>query len=93
VGRVVTIAAEARASQSLTMHIPETLGPGDGVRLPLFVADSSGDGRGRWCVVSRSAFAADSVSYTDPALETTKMLRVRRMQTPIRLADGMVIRG
>jgi hypothetical protein len=75
--------------------VPLTLAPGEGVRIPLWEINSPSawEQQSRWCVVSRTAFDAQTVQYVDPALGTKRVETVRRMRDPVLLANGIIGRG
>jgi len=75
-------------------HVPWTLEPGDGIRIPLFISanDPEADPR-RWCVVSRVAYQPRSLLFVDAVLGEPATISVRRMRDPVRLWAGAWARG
>jgi hypothetical protein len=90
---VARIRGHAMATTRVTVRIPRTLGPGDGVRIPLFVSDAPYQRYDLWCVASRTAYLPRSLSFTDPAFGTTTRSPVRRMQSPLVIGRGAFERG
>jgi hypothetical protein len=77
----------------VTVRLPQTLGPGDGVRIPIFISVANNSRGNPWCVVSRRALVPQSVKFVDPALDSTTESVVRRMVNPVGLASGIIARG
>jgi hypothetical protein len=90
---VAKIRAQAKTTDRVTVRIPRTLGPGDGVRVPLFVSDAPYERYDLWCVASRTAFLPRSIRFTDSAFRTTTQSAVRRMQSPLVIGRGVFDRG
>ncbi len=90
---VAKLRAGASASTPVKVEIPRTLGPGEGVRIPLFVSDAPVDGYDRWCALPGVAYLPRTVRFDDPALAVTTTSQVRRMKTPLVLGRGAVDRG
>jgi hypothetical protein len=90
---VAKIRQEATSSAPMTIAIPMTLGPGDGVRIPLFVSDAPPNRLDVWCVASGTALLPRSLAFDDPILGTAARSPVRRMQTPTMIAPGAYGRG
>lgn len=85
--------ARAASVVPMTIPIPFTFGPGDGVRVPLLVSDAASTTVDKWCVVSQTVLLPSSVRYDDPVLGNTVRFAVRRMQTPTLIAPGAYARG
>lgn len=84
----------AGSSAPITMRIPLTLGPGEGVRVPLWLSVARYKRSDVWCVVSNSALLPESLSFVDGALGAGgTSTDVRRMADPVMLANGIVGRG
>jgi hypothetical protein len=90
---VAKLRARASASAPVKVEIPRALGPGEGVRLPLFVSDAPADRYDRWCVLPGVAYLPKTVRFDDPAFATTTRSEVRRMKSPLVVARGAVERG
>jgi hypothetical protein len=90
---VAKLRGAARRQSPAAIGISDTLGPGDGVLIPLWLTGSRRDRPGRWCVVSRVAFEPRTVSFTDAVLGSTRSSKVRRMVAPTILASGVEGRG
>jgi hypothetical protein len=90
---VAQLRARAASSGRITLDVPMTLAPGDGVRVPLFVTDAPPSRFDLWCVASRTALLPRSLRYDDPILGKTSRSQVRRMETPTILAPGAYGRG
>jgi hypothetical protein len=90
---VAKLHAGASATTPVKVRIPRTLGPGDGVRVPLFVSDGVTDSYDRWCALSTVVYLPRTLHYDDPALATTSRTRVRRMQAPLVVGRGAFERG
>ncbi|HEV8460342.1 MAG TPA: hypothetical protein VGQ38_06505 [Gaiellaceae bacterium] len=91
---IAKLRGSARGSQSATIRIGgEPLGPGEGVRIPLWASVSRVNQYSRWCVLSHVALLPLSLQFRDPLLGSTKTLGVRRMASPVVLASGLVGRG
>jgi hypothetical protein len=83
----------ARQATRDTINIPKTLGPGDGIRVPLFLTVSPPGRSDIWCVVSRSAVLPTTLNFTDPILKSTVKSPVRRLADPEALGSGIEGRG
>lgn len=90
-------AAKLRAATAETrvvqVGLPRTLGPGEGARVPLFVAEAPWQRFDRWCAVPPIAYLPRSLKYVDPALRTTTRSAVRKMVDPVLLESGAIDRG
>jgi hypothetical protein len=87
-----TLRRYARQTRPVTVRVPLTLAPGDGVRVPLFLS-ALGERTTDWSVTSRTAFLPESVTFRDGVLGTGSSRPIRRMQDPVRLASGVISRG
>ena len=74
------------------VRVPFVIGPGEGVRVPLW-ANYGSSQFDRWCVLSRSAYLPRVLTYTDPQLGSLKKAAVRRLEDPSVIANGVVGRG
>jgi hypothetical protein len=90
---VAKLRAAATASTSEPVRLPRTLGPGDGVRVPLFLSDAPTDGYDRWCALPGAVYLPRTLRFDDPALGAATTTGVRRMQTPLVIGRGAVERG
>jgi len=90
---VARLRANARGSVPTTVRIPETLGPGEGVRVPIWATSADPGQASRWCVVSKTALEPATVSFTDPVLGSVATIPVRRLASPVLLGDGIEGRG
>lgn len=82
-----------RASNAVTVQIPLTLEPGEGVRVPLWRTVSPDEGAEDWCVVSPTALEPRSLRFVDPVTGSATTTAVRRLADPVMLANGIVGRG
>ena len=87
------LTASARDSEAQEIRNPTSLGPGEGVRVPLFLSAASSHRAAVGCVISSIALDPRSIHFTDPSLGSTRTLGVRRMASPNRVASGLVERG
>jgi hypothetical protein len=90
---VAKLRAAASASTPVKVEIPRTLGPGDGVRVPLFITDAPFERYDRWCAIPDVAYLPRTFRVDDPAFRTTTRNAVRRMKTPLVIGRGAVERG
>jgi len=85
--------ASASSSAPTEFPISRPLGPGEAVRLPLFVSDAPADRYDRWCALPGAVYLPLRLRFDDPALATTTHIEVRRMQAPLLIARGAFERG
>lgn len=85
--------SKTRSAKPVVVTLPQTLGPGDGVRVPLFERKSRFTNHSVWCLVSRSVYVPARVQYADVITQTTWRAPARRMVSPVYLADGIQARG
>jgi hypothetical protein len=85
--------AATRTKTTVTMTMPETLAPGQGLRVPLWISAAPYRSAARWCVVSRTAFRPTTVRFVDPVLASAAQTPVRRLATPVMLGEGIEGRG
>jgi hypothetical protein len=90
---VAKLRAAAGKRTPVPIAISETLAPGQGILIPLWLTGARRDRPGTWCVVSRVAFNPVTLSFADAALGSRKGVKVRRMVTPTILALGIEGRG
>ena len=90
---IANLRAAATTSEPDPVHVPFTLGPGEGLRVPLWASYAFSLQYDRWCVVSQTAFLPRSLSYSDPQLRSVTTSSVRRLRDPSLIADGVVGRG
>jgi hypothetical protein len=76
-----------------TVQVPRTLGPGEGVRIPLFISAARYQHNDVWCFTSASVYQPRSLTFVDPVTGAKTTQPVRRMNDPLALDDGVVTRG
>jgi hypothetical protein len=76
-----------------SVRLPQTLAPGDGVLVPVFVSGARYEGAGDWCVVSKTALLPTTLRFTDAATEEPRTAKVRGLNNPAVLDEGVVGRG
>jgi hypothetical protein len=90
------IRAGAGAPEHRTFRFPTTLGTGQSVLVPLFVTRHPyrfDDAGGSWAVISKIAYIPKTVVFTDPLDASRKEEPVRAMRDPVRLDNGIEMRG
>jgi hypothetical protein len=85
--------AATETPSPIRVRLPQTLGPGDGTLLPLWVSIAPRTRYDRWCIVSDTAFLPRSLSFSDPQLHTVKTSLVRKLAAPTMIENGVVTRG
>lgn len=85
--------ARAAGSSPVTMHIAESLEPGDGVRLPLFSSSEHYPNYNSWCTTSRVAMVPRTVIFMDTLTLVPASKSVRGMLNPLVFDTGVVGRG
>lgn len=78
--------------------LPVSLETGAGVLVPLFITRNPhrltpGNRRAGWSLISKIAYLPKSITFTDPLGQGAKNVAVRKMRAPIRLDNGVEIRG
>lgn len=78
------------------IHLPQSLLTGQGILVPLFTSYHprryTGNDK-KWTIVSRLIFLPESMRYKDATDTTQKTIKVRKMQAPVRLEEGVEVRG
>jgi hypothetical protein len=90
---VANLRARTRRAAPITVSIPRTIAPGEGVRVPIWVSAENYDDADHWCVVSSTAFQPTSVHFVDPVLSSQLKINVRRLESPEILGEGVEARG
>jgi hypothetical protein len=85
--------AAAVKKKPVEVQLPGSLGPGQGVWVPLFISDAPAGASDRWCALSGAVYLPRRVSFDDQGLGTKTNSAVRRMLTPVNIARGAFERG
>ena len=85
------------AIQQTHVNLPLSLSTGQGILIPLFISYhparyTTGNKR-KWKIASRVIFLPENIRYKDATDTTQKVMKVRKMQDPIRLEEGIEVRG
>jgi len=78
------------------MRLPSSLSTGRGILIPLFVSydkPSPVNKNRQWKIESKTIFLPNNIRYTEPADTAHKSLKIRKMLSPVRLAEGVQGRG
>jgi hypothetical protein len=89
------IRAKATAVKQV-IQLPSRLSTGQGILIPLFVSydkPSPINKNRQWKIESKTIFLPDNIRYTEPADTSRKSLKIRKMLSPVRLAEGVQGRG
>jgi hypothetical protein len=82
--------------QQTHVNLPQSLSTGQGILIPLFIsyhpARYTGNGK-KWKIASRVIFLPEHIRYKDATDTTQKVMKVRKMQDPVRLEEGIEVRG
>jgi len=77
--------------------LPVSIETGSGVLIPLYITRnplliSANPNRG-WSLISKIAYLPKNITFNDPLDQHPKSVEVRKMRTPIRLDNGVEVRG
>ncbi|MFC0516880.1 hypothetical protein ACFFGT_21915 [Mucilaginibacter angelicae] len=78
------------------IRLPSRLSTGQGILIPLFISfdqPSPMNKNRQWKIESKIIFIPDNIHYTEPADTVRKSLKIRKMRSPVRLAEGAQERG
>ena len=78
------------------IKLPSRLSTGQGILIPLFVTydkPNPVNKNRQWKIESKTIFLPDNIHYTEPADTARKSLVIRKMLSPVRLAEGVQGRG
>jgi hypothetical protein len=81
---------------SQVIRLPSSLSTGQGILIPLFVSldkPSPVNKNRQWKIESKTIFLPNNIRYAEPADTTRKSLKIRKMLSPVRLAEGVQGRG
>ncbi|WP_432328741.1 hypothetical protein ACRQ5D_09610 [Mucilaginibacter sp. P25] len=89
------IRAKGNAMKQI-IKLPSRLSTGQGILIPLFVTydkPNPVNKNRQWKIESKTIFLPDNIRYTEPADTARKSLTIRKMLSPVRLAEGVQGRG
>ncbi|SEO56946.1 hypothetical protein SAMN05192574_109121 [Mucilaginibacter gossypiicola] len=78
------------------IQLPSTLSTGQGILIPLFISydkPSPTNTNRQWKIESKTIFLPDNIRFAEPADTARQSLKIRKMLSPVRLAEGVQGRG